>query len=80
MRKQKLKENKNKLKEIDDLYLRFAKSASGFNSWFENVEEDLTDPIKCYSLQEISVSRTKMCNKFLRNTNYTNSSLDQFEN
>lgn len=32
-------------KEIEDLFLQFAKKASAFNSWFENAEEDLTDSV-----------------------------------
>uniref|UniRef100_A0A914R6H7 Uncharacterized protein n=1 Tax=Parascaris equorum TaxID=6256 RepID=A0A914R6H7_PAREQ len=28
-----------------------------FNSWFENAEEDLTDPVRCNSLEEISALR-----------------------
>ena len=35
----------NQYKEIEDLFLAFAKKASAFNSWFENAEEDLTDPV-----------------------------------
>lgn len=31
--------------------------ASAFNSWFENAEEDLTDPVRCNSLEEISALR-----------------------
>jgi spectrin alpha len=31
----------------------FAKKASTFNSWFENAEEDLTDPVRCNSIDEI---------------------------
>ena len=31
----------------------FAKKASAFNSWFENAEEDMTDPVRCNSLEEI---------------------------
>ncbi|XP_028171733.1 spectrin alpha chain-like [Ostrinia furnacalis] len=27
--------------------------ASAFNSWFENAEEDLTDPVRCNSIEEI---------------------------
>merc|ERR1719427_914407 len=69
---------KKKLKEIDDLYLRFAKSASGFNSWFENVEEDLTDPIKCYSLQEISVLIQEQ-NNFKVTLKDAKNELDQLE-
>lgn len=32
-------------KNIEELFLAFAKKASAFNSWFENAEEDLTDPV-----------------------------------
>lgn len=39
--------------KIEELYLTFAKKASAFNSWFENAEEDLTDPVRCNSLEEI---------------------------
>uniref|UniRef100_A0A914M706 Spectrin alpha chain n=1 Tax=Meloidogyne incognita TaxID=6306 RepID=A0A914M706_MELIC len=39
------------------LYLAFAKKASAFNSWFENAEEDLTDPVRCNSLEEIRALR-----------------------
>ena len=35
------------------MYLLFAKKASAFNSWFENAEEDLTDPVRCNSVEEI---------------------------
>jgi len=37
--------------------LSFAKKASAFNSWFENAEEDLTDPVRCNSLDEIRALR-----------------------
>ena len=40
-------------RQIEDLYLAFAKKASAFNSWFENAEEDLTDPVRCNSVEEI---------------------------
>ena len=40
---------------MEDLYLTFAKKASAFNSWFENAEEDLTDPVRCNSVEEIKV-------------------------
>ncbi|CAI5455840.1 unnamed protein product [Caenorhabditis angaria] len=33
------------------------KKASTFNSWFENAEEDLTDPVRCNSLEEIRALR-----------------------
>lgn len=38
------------------MFLLFAKKASAFNSWFENAEEDLTDPVRCNSVEEIRVS------------------------
>ncbi|XP_071948314.1 spectrin alpha chain, non-erythrocytic 1-like isoform X2 [Antedon mediterranea] len=38
---------------VEDLFLLFAKKASAFNSWFENAEEDLTDPVTCNSVEEI---------------------------
>lgn len=37
--------------------MNFAKKASAFNSWLENAEEDLTDPVKCNSLEEIRALR-----------------------
>lgn len=43
--------------KIEELYLNFAKKASAFNSWFENAEEDLTDPVRCNSLEEIRALR-----------------------
>uniref|UniRef100_A0AAQ5ZRE4 Spectrin alpha chain, non-erythrocytic 1 n=1 Tax=Amphiprion ocellaris TaxID=80972 RepID=A0AAQ5ZRE4_AMPOC len=41
----------------NNLFLTFAKKASAFNSWFENAEEDLTDPVRCNSLEEIRALR-----------------------
>lgn len=52
-RKQKLLHLQEKYRQIEDLYLTFAKQASAFNSWFENAEEDLTDPVRCNGLEEI---------------------------
>lgn len=54
-RRQKLLEMQDQYKKIEELYLTFAKKASAFNSWFENAEEDLTDPVRCNSLEEIKV-------------------------
>jgi spectrin alpha len=45
-RRQKLAEAHAHYKKIEDLFLNFAKKASAFNSWFENAEEDLTDPVR----------------------------------
>lgn len=56
-RRQKLIEAQKEFKKIEELYLNFAKKASAFNSWFENAEEDLTDPVKCNSLEEIRALR-----------------------
>ena len=41
---------------VEDKFLLFAKKASSFNSWFENAEEDLSDPVKCNSIDEIKAS------------------------
>ena len=48
-----LREAEINMKSIDDLLLEFAKRAYELNSWFENAEEDLTDPVKCFSLEQI---------------------------
>lgn len=56
-RKQKLLHLQDKYRQIEDLYLTFAKKASAFNSWFENAEEDLTDPVRCNSVEEIKALR-----------------------
>lgn len=52
-RKQTLLRLQEQYRNIEDLYLAFAKKASAFNSWFENAEEDLTDPVRCNSVEEI---------------------------
>lgn len=52
-RKQRLLRLQDQYRQIEDLYLTFAKKASGFNSWFENAEEDLTDSVRCNSVEEI---------------------------
>lgn len=44
-RRHRLQAVEKQFQEIEDLYLFFAKKASAFNSWFENAEEDLTDPV-----------------------------------
>ncbi|CAI4227013.1 unnamed protein product [Auanema sp. JU1783] len=56
-RRQKLLKMQEQYKQIEELYLAFAKKASTFNSWFENAEEDLTDPVRCNSLEEIRALR-----------------------
>jgi len=52
-RRSQLRVAEGKFKDIEELYLLFAKKASTFNSWFENAEEDLTDPVRCNSTDEI---------------------------
>ncbi|XP_074654192.1 spectrin alpha chain-like [Tubulanus polymorphus] len=52
-RKQRLLRLQDQYRQVEDLYLTFAKRASAFNSWFENAEEDLTDPVRCNSIEEI---------------------------
>ncbi|KRY60696.1 Spectrin alpha chain [Trichinella britovi] len=56
-RRQKLLQTQDQFRQIEELYLAFAKKASAFNSWFENAEEDLTDPVRCNSLDEIKALR-----------------------
>ncbi len=52
-RKQRLLQVQDQFRKIEELYLTFAKKASAFNSWFENAEEDMTDPVRCNSVEEI---------------------------
>lgn len=56
-RKQQLLRMQEQFRQIEELYLTFAKKASAFNSWFENAEEDLTDPVRCNSIEEIRALR-----------------------
>ena len=59
-RKEQLLKSQDKYKKVEDMYLLFAKKASAFNSWFENAEEDLTDPVRCNSVEEIMVTLSKL--------------------
>ena len=52
-RKTKLLQVQDQFRQIEELFLTFAKKASAFNSWFENAEEDMTDPVRCNSVEEI---------------------------
>lgn len=56
-RKNRLLVMQDQFRQIEELYLSFAKKASAFNSWFENAEEDLTDPVRCNSIEEIRALR-----------------------
>ena len=49
-----LRDAETKIKDIDDLLLLFAKRAYELNSWFENAEEDLSDPVHCFTLEQIN--------------------------
>ena len=75
-RKQRLLRLQDQYRQVEDLYLTFAKKASAFNSWFENAEEDLTDPVRCNSVEEILVGsggcvvlQVDSCNPFVCDTN-----------
>jgi len=56
-RKLRLLQVQDQFRQIEDLFLLFAKKASAFNSWFENAEEDMTDPVRCNSVEEIKSLR-----------------------
>ncbi|XP_035787487.1 spectrin alpha chain isoform X2 [Anopheles albimanus] len=56
-RKNRLLNIQDQFRQVEDLFLTFAKKASAFNSWFENAEEDLTDPVRCNSIEEIKALR-----------------------
>merc|ERR1719273_2575870 len=53
-RKQRLLQVQEQFRQIEELYLTFAKKASAFNSWFENAEEDMTDPVRCNSEEDMT--------------------------
>eukprot|EP00051_Salpingoeca_urceolata_P021153 m.326944 g.326944 ORF g.326944 m.326944 type:complete len:2477 (-) comp19745_c14_seq3:188-7618(-) len=53
LRRAKLLRSQDDFQDVEDLFLEFAQKASQFNSWFENAEEDLTDPVRVNSLDEI---------------------------
>merc|ERR1712241_43190 len=52
-RKTRLLQVQEQFRQIEELFLTFAKKASAFNSWFENAEEDMSDPVRCNSIEEI---------------------------
>ena len=53
LRKDKLGHEQEKFQLIEEKLLKFAKMASMFNSSLENAEEDMTDPVRVSSLEEI---------------------------
>lgn len=56
-RKASLDRMQDQFKQIEEHFLTFAKRSSAFNSWFENAEEDLTDPVRCNSKEEAEALR-----------------------
>merc|ERR1712073_149838 len=56
-RKARLLQVQDQFRQIEELFLTFAKKASAFNSWFENAEEDMTDPVRCHGVEEIKSLR-----------------------
>lgn len=52
-RRTRLQEQKQKLREYEDLCIDFARKAGAFNSWYENVDENLTDPVLSRSIEEV---------------------------
>ena len=52
--KQRLLGLQEQYRQVEDLYLTFAKKASLINSGFESAEEDLTDPMRCNSVEEFN--------------------------
>ena len=41
---------------MEELFLQFAKKASTFSTSLSNIEEDLADPVRCNTLDEIQVN------------------------
>ncbi|XP_022415241.2 spectrin alpha chain, erythrocytic 1 isoform X1 [Delphinapterus leucas] len=51
--RQELLEKQLPLQKAEDLFMEFAHKASAFNNWCENAEEDLSEPVRCVSLDAI---------------------------
>lgn len=64
-RQEQLNELEAYFNSIDESLLRFAKKAYEINSWFENAEEDLTDPVRCSSMDQIN-EQLNSYNEFLK--------------
>lgn len=56
-RKKRLERSLEQFEKVEELFLQFAKRASAFQSWMEDAEEDLTDPVRCNSVEEIKSLR-----------------------
>jgi len=75
-RRDRLIEQQKEHQIVEDLCLLFAKKASEFNSWFENAEEDLTDPVKCNSVDQIR-ALLDVHSSFLASLDIPKSDMDQ---
>uniref|UniRef100_A0A2R9A5S5 Spectrin alpha chain, erythrocytic 1 n=1 Tax=Pan paniscus TaxID=9597 RepID=A0A2R9A5S5_PANPA len=51
--RQKLLEKQLPLQKAEDLFVEFAHKASALNNWCEKMEENLSEPVHCVSLNEI---------------------------
>ncbi|XP_043302195.1 spectrin alpha chain, erythrocytic 1 [Cervus canadensis] len=51
--RQELLEKQRPLLEAEVLFMEFAHKASAFNNWCEKAEEDLSEPVRCVSLDAI---------------------------
>uniref|UniRef100_G3S8T8 Spectrin alpha chain, erythrocytic 1 n=1 Tax=Gorilla gorilla gorilla TaxID=9595 RepID=G3S8T8_GORGO len=51
--RQKLLEKQLPLQKAEDLFMEFAHKASALNNWCEKMEENLSEPVHCVSLNEI---------------------------
>ena len=54
-REKRLLQVQEQFRQIEEpcLRLTFAKKASALNLWLENAEEDMSDPVRCNSIEEI---------------------------
>lgn len=73
-----LRDAEERMKSVDELLLAFAKKAYEINSWFENAEEDLTDPVRCYSIEQIN-KLFSVQNEFLSRLDQVNKDLDDIK-
>merc|ERR1711899_269038 len=78
-RKARLLQVQDQFRQIEELFLTFAKKASAFNSWFENAEEDMTDPVRCNSVEEIKSLRDAH-NQFQASLSSASSDFQQLAN
>lgn len=70
-RKSDLTTSKKQFQTMNDLMAKFATEASRFNSWFEQVEEDFTDPIHADNVNDIKSQISDFNNSKSSLSNYT---------